>query len=179
MRETWLKPNRRAILFGAVTPMLIAAGGAWLAFRGTESDASAWHWGGIVLLLLGLACTGQLLLQLRRPRIAFENGNVLFYLRSGSPIGVPVDVVEAFFAGQGPAHLPGLAKQPQTANLMARMSQPHTEWATQPVKPALGNWTEGYVTIRGAWCEPLTGETIRKLNRRLKEVKDAAVGDGR
>jgi hypothetical protein len=179
MRETWLRPNRRAILFGAVTPMLVATGGLWLAFRGTDSDASAWHWGGIVLLVLGLACTAQLLLQLRRPRIAFENGTLLFYLRSGSPIGVPVDVVEAFFAGQGPAHLPGLAKQPQTANLMARISQRHTEWATQAVKPALGNWAEGYVTIRGAWCEPLTGETIRKLNRRLKEVKDAAAGDAR
>ncbi len=179
MRETWLKPNRRAILFGALTPMLVAAGGVWLAFRGTESDAAAWHWGGIILMLLGLGCTAQLLLQLRRPRIAFENGTVLFYLRSGSPIGVPVDVVEAFFAGQGPAHLPVLTNQPQTANLMARMSQRHTEWAAQAVKPALGNWAEGYVTIRGAWCEPLTGETIRKLNRRLKEVKDAAPGDAR
>jgi len=178
MRETWLKPNRRAILFGAVTPLLIAAAGLWLALRKTDSDASGWHWSGVVLFLLGLACTCQLLLQIRRPRIAFENGMVLFYLRGGSPIGVPVDVVEAFFAGQGPAHLPVLAKQPQTATLMARLSQRQTEWATQIVKPALGNWADGYVTIRGAWCEPLTGETIRKLNRRLKEVKDAA-GDAK
>ena len=62
--------------------------------------------------------------------------------------------------------------QPQTVNLVARLSQRHTEWAQQEVKPALGSWCDGYVTIRGAWCEPLNGELIRKLNRRLKEIKD-------
>jgi hypothetical protein len=110
--------------------------------------------------------------QLFRPRIAFSNGDVLFYVRSGRPIGVPVNVVEAFFAGQGPAHLPAVSKQPQTVNLIARLSQRATEWACQEVKPALGKWAEGYVTIRGTWCEPLNGDVIRKLNRRLKEVKD-------
>jgi hypothetical protein len=110
--------------------------------------------------------------QLRRPRVAFEDGAVLFYLRSGPPFAVPVEVVEAFFLGQGPAHLPAVTKQPQTVNLVARLSQRRTEWARQDVKPALGNWCDGYVTIRGSWCEPLNGELIRKLNRRLKEVKD-------
>ena len=57
-------------------------------------------------------------------------------------------------------------------NLVARLSQRHTEWAKHEVKSALGNWADGYITIRGSWCEPLSGETIRKLNRRLKEVKD-------
>jgi hypothetical protein len=39
------------------------------------------------------------------------------------------------------------------------------------VKPAFGNWSEGYVTVRGTWCEPLDSEVVRRLNRRLKEVK--------
>ena len=113
-----------------------------------------------------------MLFQLRRPRVAFENGHVLFYLRSGKPIGVPVEIVESFFAGQGPAHLPVVSNQPRTVNLVARLSHAIPEWAEQTVKLALGTWTEGYVTIRGSWCEPLDSETIRRLNRRLKEVKD-------
>jgi hypothetical protein len=98
---------------------------------------------------------------------------VLFYMRLGRPIAVPVGIVESFFLGQGPAHLPAMPKQPHTVNLIARLSQRHTEWASQQVRPSLGKWNEGYVTIRGTWCEPLDGELIRKLNRRLKEVKDA------
>jgi hypothetical protein len=39
------------------------------------------------------------------------------------------------------------------------------------VKPSLGTWCGGYVTIRGTWCEPLQPDLIRRLNRRLKEVK--------
>jgi hypothetical protein len=40
------------------------------------------------------------------------------------------------------------------------------------VKPALGAWCDSYVTIRGTWCEPLNGELIRRLNRRLREVTE-------
>jgi hypothetical protein len=129
---------------------------------------------GLVALFVGIATVGTLLYQLRRPRIAFADGHVLFYLRGGPPVGVPVDVVESFFAGQGPAHLPAVSNQPQTVNLIARLAQRRTEWAQQDVKLALGKWAEGYVTIRGSWCEPIDTETIRRLNRRLKEVKDNA-----
>jgi hypothetical protein len=85
---------------------------------------------------------------------------------------VPVGIVESFFSGQGPAHLPAMTKQPQTVNLIARLSQRQKEWASQKVRPALGSWCDGYVTIRGTWCEPLNSELIRRINRRLKEVKD-------
>ena len=173
MRETWLHTNRRAIIFGCVPPLAIVAVGAWIAFGIDTQGDHPWQWLGIVLMLLGAGTIATLIRQLLRPRIAFQNGQVLFYLRSGPPIAVPVHIVEAFFAGQGPAHLPAMTKQPQTVNLVARLSQRHTEWASQTVKPALGNWSDSYVTIRGSWCEPLDGEVIRKLNRRLKEVIDA------
>ena len=172
MRETWLQSNHRAILFGCVPPLIVAAIGGWLAMA-PPSDAMHWlRWIGFALLAIGLTAAGFLMNQLRRPRIAFCDGEVHFYLRGRRPIAVPVESVEAFFAGQGPAHLPAVSNQPQTVNLVARLSQRHTEWARQEVKPALGSWCDGYVTIRGAWCEPLNGELIRKLNRRLKEVKD-------
>jgi len=114
----------------------------------------------------------MLLWEFFRPRIAYRSREILFYLRSGAPIAVPMQVVEAFFLGQGSASLPGgIGSQEHAINLVARLSRRHTEWARQPVKPSLGNWCEGYVTIRGIWCERLDGELIRRLNRRLKEVK--------
>jgi len=176
MRETWLQPNRRAIAFGCVLPLLLIGVGCWMAFAPGTNAAASLRLVGIALSVIGLAIIGILAIQLRRPRVAFEDGAVLFYLRNGSPIAVPVEVVEAFFLGQGPAHLPAVTKQPQTVNLVARLSQRRTEWARQDVKRALGNWCDGYVTIRGSWCEPLNGELIRKLNRRLKEVKDSVEG---
>jgi hypothetical protein len=122
-----------------------------------------------VVLVIGLVG------QLGRPRIAFRNGNVLFYLRSGAPVAVPAEVVEAFFLGQGPTKLPSVGGKPaETVNLVARISQKAPEWAKVEVKPALGNWCEGYVTIRGTWCEPLDGEVIRRLNRRLREIREEA-----
>jgi hypothetical protein len=124
------------------------------------------------MLAAGLLLVIMLVKQLTRPRIAFRDGHVLFYLRGGAPIAVPVEIVEGFFLGQGPASLPGnIGSREETVNLIARLSQRHTEWARQEVKPALGGWCDGYVTIRGTWCERLDGELIRRLNRRLKEVQ--------
>jgi hypothetical protein len=170
MREVWLKTNHRAILFGCTPPVILAIMGLWMTWA--ASDHSAWRWTGFAAILIGALTALFLLLQLRRPRVAFDAGNVLFYMRGGPPIAVPLEVVEAFFAGQGPAHLPGVANQPRTVNLIARLSRRNPEWAEQSVKLALGTWTDGYVTIRGSWCEPLDSETIRRLNRRLKEVND-------
>jgi hypothetical protein len=103
--------------------------------------------------------------------VAYANGKVLFYLRAGRPIAVPVEIVEAFFLGQGPAYIPGTVEDSQeTVNLVARISQKAEDWQRQEVKPALGRWCEGYVSIRGTWCEPLTNDVIRRLNRRLGEV---------
>jgi hypothetical protein len=127
------------------------------------------------LVAIGAALLVGLTNQLRRPRVAYRRGQVLFYLRAGAPVAVPVEVVEAFFLGQGPAYLPlathGAA---ETVNLVARLSQKAPQWADVEVKQALGHWHEGYVTIRGTWCEPLNGDLIRRLNHRLRQLHDAA-----
>jgi hypothetical protein len=172
MNETWLKPNRRALCFGCVPPLVLGLLGAWIAIAPGEA-AVPWRRGlGTTMIVIGVALLVMLIRQLVRPRIAYRDGCVLFYLRSGAPVAVPAEVVEAFFLGQGPASLPGGIHHEQvTVNLIARLSQRQSEWANLVVKQALGNWADGYVTIRGAWCEPLTPELVRRLNRRLKEVK--------
>jgi len=172
MTEVWLYPNRRVLVLALVPATAVALLGVLLLATAESAALRPFAWG---LLGLGAVLMIGLANQLRRPRIAFQDGNVLFNLRAAAPIAVPAEVVEAFFLGQGPAHLPPVGGQPaETVNLIARLSQKSPEWARIDVKPALGNWCEGYVTIRGAWCEPLDGELIRRLNRRLREVHDAA-----
>jgi hypothetical protein len=177
MTEIWLRTNRRALYFGAIPPALFALLGAYLLF-GLGPDARAWwHWIGACMVLIGLFNIAILLLQLREPRIAYHAGSVLFYLVSGPPIAVPASLVEAFFLGQGPTMLPGATNpRDSTVNLVARISQRDPSWGNREVKPALGRWADGYVTIRGTWCEPLNGEVVRGLNRRLREVTEECVG---
>jgi hypothetical protein len=171
MQETWLSPNRRALLFGCAPLVAVAGLGTWLAvgLPATSLMGKVIGWGLTATSILGIAV---LLYQLRRPRIAYRDGAVLFFLKPGEPIATPVEIVEAFFIGQGPVGLPGgVAATQETVNLVARLSQRETDWAKRDVKPALGAWCGGYVTIRGTWCEPLTNDVIRRLNKRLKELQ--------
>jgi hypothetical protein len=172
MYETWLRPNRRAIWFGCLPPLVMVVIGVWMTVRSSDESAVGWRWFGAALAATGIGIIAMLLRQLNRPRIAYQDGQVLFYLRSGSPIAVPANIVEAFFLGQGPAIFTGEARaKHETVNLVARLSQREAEWAQRAVKPAVGNWCDGYVTVRGTWCERLDGNVIRRLNKRLKEVQ--------
>ena len=173
MTEIWLHSNRRILLL-AMVPVAFLAGLGLLCLRSQWMAVSSFL--GVFLLVLALLLMFGLVRQIFRPRIAYRNGHVLFSLTSGAPIAVPLQVVEAFFQGEGPAHLPGQpgpgSGQPtKTVNLVARLSQGETDWLQREVKSALGRWEEGYITIRGTWCEPITGEVIRRLNRRLSEVR--------
>lgn len=171
MVEVWLHANRRVLILALVPALGLALVGTALLSAGGSSVVCGVAW---AMLGVGVVLSIGLIGQLRRPRIAFQNGEVSFNLRSGKPVAVPVECVEAFFLGQGPANLPHVGgKRAETVNLVARLSQKAPEWAKVAVKPALGAWCEGYVTIRGTWCEPLDGELIRRLNRRLRELRES------
>jgi hypothetical protein len=172
MAEVWLRSNRRILAVGLIPGLAIC--GASLALLLTTTESWIW-WTAEVALLVGLLLVFIVARQLLRPRVGYADGYVLFYLRAGQPIAVPVGIVEAFFLGQGPAYLPGAPEDSQeTVNLVARLSQKEEQWQRLEVKPALGKWCEGYVSIRGTWCEPLNNEVIRRLNRRLNEVSREA-----
>ena len=51
-----------------------------------------------------------------------------------------------------------------------RLAEAASEWKHRDMRPAFGLWCEGYITIRGAWCEPIGKELMQRLNRRLAEV---------
>ncbi len=168
MTEIWLRSNRRILAVGTIPGVILCAASAILA---VTTDFPGLRVLGGAGFIIGLGLLVVVVRQILRPRVAYADGHVLFYLRAGRPIAVPVHVVEAFFLGQGPAYLPGVPEDSEeTVNLVARLSQKETDWLRLEVKPALGKWCEGYVSIRGTWCEPLSNEVIRRLNRRLGEV---------
>jgi hypothetical protein len=84
---------------------------------------------------------------------------------------VPIEIVELFFAGQGMSHLPATDELPSRARtVVIRLAEAATEWHANDVKPDWGEWREGYIIIRGTWCQPLTADVLKNLNRRLREV---------
>ena len=171
--ETWLKTNRRALALGLVLPVLVAvlacAAAIWAAASGQHVVVQA----GLLLLgAVGLWMVGQLGYAMTRPRLGYEAGDLLVYLEPTRPTRVPIGIVEVFFLGQGPAELPKLkGRELETQNVIVRLAESAEEWKHRDVRPALGHWCEGYITIRGSWCERITPELMRRMNRRLLEVK--------
>ena len=175
--ESWLDCNRRAIGLGTAVPLAFVGLGAYFLARSWPA-ASMQMWvyrlfGGL-LLLVGGGILVALWRAYRRPRIACDGGQVLFYLRGSKPIAVPLDAVECFFAGQGPSHLgTGAMEVAETANVVVRLAERATDWQQVDVKPAFGRWCGGYITIHGAWCEPINVATLTSLNARLGAAKRA------
>ncbi len=98
---------------------------------------------------------------------------------AGRPFRVPVNVVECFFFSSGAGQVPGAAgKQLPLRNLVVRLAEKATEYHHRDVKPALGRWDDGYITVHGAWCEPLNLELVKRLNEQLASVQKDLSHDG-
>jgi hypothetical protein len=63
-----------------------------------------------------------------------------------------------------------------TRTLVIRLAEKASEFADRDATPALADWAGGYVTLRGAWCEPLDDKIARALNHRLAEAKRSSRG---
>jgi hypothetical protein len=174
--EVWLRTNTRALWFGMVLPTAMCVVGAVLIVGLPGREPATWMRAvGAVSLLLGLWLIAALAIQLRRPRLAYRDGYLQVWLRAGRPIEVPIEVVECFWLGQAPSLLPGKRhERTETASIVIRIADHATEWRHQEVKPQLGSWCEGYVTIRGTWCEPLSIPLVNRLNERLANITRAA-----
>ena len=169
--ETWLKTNTRAIAFGMVLPGLVLC--LMLIILAVAPTGEIWLRVGSGIIA-GLSALVLLLLfaQVRRPRLAYHEGHLLVFLRASGPLYVPIDHVEAFFLGRGPSLLPGENNRSvQTMNLIVRLAEKGTDYHQRDVKPALGAWCDGYITVRGTWCEPLNTDVASRLNRALHTVK--------
>ena len=173
MYEVWLKSNRLPLAFGAAAAMIAGAAGAVVGtglFGWLESGLA--RLAGWLLASASLLTLIHLAKQAWRPRLACQDGELLLYLRPGAPIRVPLAIVEGFLMGQGPSFLPGkrLARMEATT-LVIRLAERADQWAKVDVEPKLASWCGHYVTIRGAWCEPLSVDLASRLNARLAEVQ--------
>jgi len=181
MAECWLKPNRRALTVGMVLPITMGVVGCVLLLHSGWSPVG----GGAAAVGGGLTISGLIVMiglvwHLLAPRIGYRRGEVLFFLRAAGPIAVPLDVVEGFLLGQAPGRLAGRGRQLKTATVTVRLAETARPWHDRDVNPALATWRDGYISILGTWCEPLSVDQVQMLNRKLarakKSVRDPAVG---
>lgn len=152
----------------ALFAFLIASGGlgiaehVWWAFRLLAGLA------GVLCLLI----FAVFFVLMRRPRVGFAADHLHLELGSTAPFQLPLDVVECFFLGQGPSFVgKGAVAQADASNVVVRLAERATEWHKRDVRPALGHWCDGYITIRGAWCEPIDGDVVERMNSQLAAVK--------
>jgi hypothetical protein len=169
MPEVWLETNRRPLRIAmAVASVIVVAGGALAWFFSGAGGTSLGFVAGVALAAAGVVCLTALAWAGRIPRLAYDDGWLLVYLRSLRPLRVPIDAVEVFFLGQGPAHPADAdAPVPKAANVIVRIAESASDYHARDVRGDLGQWRDGYITIRGMWCEPLSHERVNELNRRL------------
>jgi hypothetical protein len=175
--EIWLRPNRRILLVATVAPALLVLLGLVVALNMLGSAPPMARVIAGALAVLGGALLAVLAAFFRQPRLAYDGRHLLVNLRAAKPIAVPIELVECFFLGAGLRNLPGKAdREVQMSQLRIRLAERASEWAHVDVKPALGAWCGGYITIHGAWCEPLDIELVNRLNARLAVAHETQPG---
>jgi hypothetical protein len=174
MPEIWLRANRRVLLLGMILPAVLVAIGL-MPVLGMGERAENWlRIIGWIAIGAGLILFTVIAAQLRVPRLAYADGKLLAYLRTGQPFRVPIEFVECFFLGTGAGQIasPSGSELP-IRNLVIRIAEKAADFQARQFKPVLGRWAEGYITIFGAWCEPLTLEVVQRLNADLSRVQKA------
>jgi len=156
-----------------ILPAVAVLAGAWGVAIALITQASFWWMlPGGAIALAGIYLIGSLGHSLSLPRVAYEPGELLVFLDSPEPVRVPIEVVEVFFVGQGASNLPPVkGKEPETTNIIVRLAESAPDWKHRDVNPRFAHWCEGYITLRGAWCEPIGEMALRHLNKRLVEVQ--------
>lgn len=176
MQTTWLKTNRRALLLSLIFPLIGIAFGLGLLL--SVSESGGWSLiariAGWMSIALSALVSGVIVWQLRLPRLAYENGFLVVYLGTVDPSRIPIDLVEVFFRGQASSNLPVSDEDISTCStVVVRIAESAEQWHHRDVKPSLGLWCDGYIIIRGTWCEPLTVDVYRRLNSNLVEAHRA------
>lgn len=170
-REIWLRPNRRAMAAGLVVPILLMIVAGGLLILGSGSLGMGILSG--LLLLLALLGFGAWWTLDRTPRMAYQDDALLITLAIWQTHRIPIEYVECFFAGRAPALLPsptGEAQETRVWSVVVRLAESAKEWHNRSVTSAWGEWKDGYITIRGTWCEPIDPPLLQQLNHRLAEI---------
>jgi hypothetical protein len=171
MQKPWLRSNRRAIAAGFVVPAVLVVIAVVLAIL----PWNWWRFTAVVPLIVAVVITWSLWRMMQQPRLAYDNGFLLVYV-SGTfaPERVPIEIVECFFLGQAPSLLPQpteSSKPAQSQAIIVRLAESAREWHQRPVRRELGQWCDGYITVRGTWSEPIHPDLVQRLNAQLVEAR--------
>ena len=116
------------------------------------------------------------------PRLVLTDDELLVFVRTwpsvfrASPYHVPLDNVEVFFMGQGavsgiePGH-PREYEGAVAANVVVRLAEAQKSWHARDINQWLGVWAEGYITLRGLWCENIDQDLLKDMNHNLMAAK--------
>ena len=170
MSQPWLHNNRRLLVpLGIPSVLLTLAGLGCLA--GGFYAGRLWFAVGAGLLAGGLALLGLAWVYLRKPRLAYDSGHLLVHLGWSQTVAVPIELVECFFMGQAPSMVRGAdGKEAETATVVVRFAERAGVWRSREIPPHLGQWVDGYLIVRGTWCEPINMDLLQRLNGNLAEA---------
>ena len=173
--RVWLMGNHRAgaaaLLGGVVAALLLLL----VLLFACRAAAGTWNWRvAAALAALPLAAGAALAAAAARPRLVPRGDRIV--VRVGLVAGeeVPLGIVECFFLGsrlEPPSVDDGTRGGQRVRTLVMRLAERATGFASRPSFPLFGSWSEGSVTFDGRWCEPLSVDLVRRLNRELAAAK--------
>jgi hypothetical protein len=153
----------------ATVPLIAGLCLTWWTGRHAPLIITGLAW---LLIVLGTILTAYQLLWLKTPRLAHTTDQLLVYVRGLRPIRVPIDLVECFFLGQAPSLIvTPEGKSVENRTVVVRLAERAREWHRRKIRRALGQWCDGYITLRGTWCEPLDGELLNRMNAKLAKLQ--------
>ena len=172
-RSVWLRANGRPGV--VIAALAVATGLAMLLLaRPWSRPVGVVTWlGGAGVLVAG---AGGVMLTLR-PRLVLEKESVRVHLAPGRIDPVPLEFVECFFLGsrlEPPPPGDDSTGGARVRTLVMRIAERAVDHAARPTLPLWGAWSEGSVNFDGRWCEPLSVDLVRRLNRDLATAKRAA-----
>lgn len=181
MTEIWLQANRRAGLGSSIGFLFHAVVMSVLAYGSIRSAYPAWLWGGaIILAAIFFVFSISNGYYLTRPRLTFGNKQLRIDVGLQGLVSVPIELVEAFLLGKGPAFLNGCDdKRTETSTLIVRIAERAPEFEKVATNVRIAAWCGYYVTLRGTWTEPLSVELVNRLNQRLHDVQQAMANSSR
>ena len=178
----WLRGNTRPAFVMAAVFTLVCGGllaSLWL----TDTPPTPLIvWLVRAFCVLAAAVIATVLVAVSRPRLERVGRDVRVRLAPFRSHDVPLDVVECFFLGSRPLEQPGTVPDDlpthRLGTLVVRLAERAVEWHERSTMMSeWGTWKEGAIVCDGRWCEPLSADLVRTLNRQLVEAK-RSLADG-
>ena len=173
-RAVWLRANGRPGVVIASLAVAMALSLLLLTRPWSRSVGVVTWLGGAGVLVAG---AGGVMLT-SRPRLVLEKESVRVHLAPGRIDPVPLEFVECFFLGsrlEPPPPGDDSTGGARVRTLVMRIAERAVDHAARPTLPLWGAWSEGSVNFDGRWCEPLSVDLVRRLNRDLATAKRAAL----